>query len=43
MFINVSVSVTLQDNAAIFIDKQTMIGPNVPFYTSSHPLDAELR
>lgn len=41
VFININV--TLQDNAPIFIDEQTMIGPNVQFYTSSHPLDAELR
>ena len=41
VFINVNI--TLQDNAPIFIDEQTMIGPNVQFYTSSHPLDAELR
>lgn len=41
VFINVNV--TLQDNAPISIGEQTMVGPNVQFYTSSHPLDAELR
>jgi maltose O-acetyltransferase len=41
VFINVNV--TLQDNAPISIGEQTMVGPNAQFYTSSHPLDAELR
>ncbi|WP_028865441.1 sugar O-acetyltransferase [Psychromonas aquimarina] len=41
VFINSNV--TLQDNAPIYIGKQTMIGPNVQFYTSDHPLDAGRR
>lgn len=41
VFINVNV--TLIDNAPISIGRQTMVGPNVQFYTSSHPLDPELR
>ncbi|MCL1041880.1 MULTISPECIES: sugar O-acetyltransferase [Shewanella] len=41
VFINVNV--TLQDNAAITIGRQTMIGPNVQCYTASHPLQADRR
>ncbi len=41
VFINSNV--TLQDNAPIYIGEQTMIGPNVQFYTSDHPLNADRR
>lgn len=41
VFINVNV--TLQDNAPIYIGKQTMIGPNVQLYTANHPIDPDLR
>ncbi len=41
VFINFNV--TLLDNAPISIGRQTMVGPNVQFYTSCHPLAPELR
>ncbi|GIU18505.1 maltose O-acetyltransferase [Shewanella colwelliana] len=41
VFINANV--TLQDNAPITVGAQTMIGPNVQFYTASHPLNAAQR
>lgn len=41
VFINVNV--TLQDNAPIYIGKQTMVGPNVQFYTANHPIAVDLR